>query len=158
MTRKILVLVAAVAVLAACSSSKPAAVTAVKSASPSPSTATAAAYAIAMAPSIASFQEAWTRTQSDCASTGTLIACSIDKLTINTTANTLLTMISACEKVGAPGYIGPPPAVVASLLDTTKSSAQTVVDATADGSKVVGWMGDASVLSNMLLSWAPFAA
>lgn len=57
--------------------------------------------------------------------------CTSDMLTMSLSASTLATLLRAGTNVGAPGYIGDPPAEVADLVYDTKTAAEQAAE-TAD--------------------------
>lgn len=55
--------------------------------------------------------------------------CTTGMLTMSLTASTLATLLEAGTNVGAPGYIGDPPAEVAGLVEDTRTAATQAADA-----------------------------
>lgn len=94
--------------------------------------------------------------------------CTANMLTMSYSASTLATLLEAGTNVGAPGYIGDPPAEVANLVEETKAAAtqasetaKTAWDACMNGTdECMGTSMAMSVsyglLMNQLNAWQPY--
>ena len=100
------------------------------------------------------------------------LACGLNGLTLEMTANTVATSLRAAQKADAPGYIGLPPAEIADLVQDTMDDATEVYKAMkkinaqdqcsteySAGKCLVLWMvveTRAESLTNTLKGWKPF--
>jgi hypothetical protein len=116
------------ATLAACSSDGTATpvttpATTAPAAGPTTQTATTSQYASAFNGTIKGIQKSWQQWQDDgCVLDDSAISCQLIEQTVGIEAMTLTTEIDTTTTVGAPGYVGDPPAEIAKLVANTGSS------------------------------------